>query len=188
MYQTPDSLLHICSGVFLCNALLKSLVSNILVCYTVYIQEGGSIMHKEIYGFDYDDVSRMSLNEIVIEMTSMAVQADVGIADEELLQDKLDGLKDYRTLKNELTNRYGASFVKTGCILLIKENILLRRIEIAREDRNKFENKYIDTREEININIAQDISCDLLIYLDGLKNVKGRLKKLGVADIENRHE
>ena len=140
---------------------------------------------KEIYGFDYDDVKMMSFYEIVSEMSAIAMQTGVNINDEEALQQKLKKSFEYRELQNELRSRHGKQPYERISILLIKERVLNRRIEIARHDRNRFENKYVATNDEININIAQDIQCDILNYLDEIKSIKAELFKLGVVRIDN---
>lgn len=143
---------------------------------------------KEIYGFDYVDVEKMSFNEIVNEMSGIALQTGVSINDEEALQYELGNNTKYiefSDLQNELKRRHGKQDYERISILLIKEKVLNRRIEIARHDRDRFEDKYVATKDEININIAHDISCDILIYLDEIKSIKAELLKLGVVRIDN---
>ena len=138
---------------------------------------------KEIYGFDYDDVKAMSFYEIVSEMSAIAMQADVDINDEEALQHELEKDK-YIELQNELRSRHGKENYERISILLIKERILYWRIEILQQDRKRFENKYAATEDEININIAYDLTCDILNYLYEIKSIKAELLKLGVVRID----
>lgn len=140
---------------------------------------------KKIYGFDYVEAETMSFYELVSKMSGIALQTGVNINEEEALQHKLEKHYKYIELENELRNRHGKQPYERISILLIKERILDRRIELARQDRNTFENKYVATKDEININIAQDISCDILIYLDEIKSIKAELLKLGVVRIDN---
>lgn len=140
---------------------------------------------KEIYGFDYIDVKAMSFDEIVSEMAGIASQTIVSINDEEVLQQNLKKSFEYRKLQNELRNRHGKQPYERISILLIKQKILNRQLELSRRERDRFENKYVTTKDEININIAQDISCDILIYLDEIKSIKSELLKLGVVRIDN---
>lgn len=142
-------------------------------------------IEKEIYGFDYVDTKMMSFHEIVSEMSGIALQTGINFREEEALQRELEKHNKYIELQNELRNRHGKQPYERISILLIKERILDRRIELARHDRNRFENKYVATKDEININIAQDISCDILIYLDEIKSIKAELLKLGVVRIDN---
>lgn len=139
---------------------------------------------KEIYGFDYVDVKAMSFDEIVNEMAGIASQTIVSINDEEALQQNLKKSFEYRELQNELRNRHGKQPYERISILLIKQKILDRQLEMSRRERDRFENKYVTTKDEININIAQDISCDILIYLDEIKSIKSELLKLGVVRID----
>lgn len=140
---------------------------------------------EEIYGFDYVDTKTMSFYEIVSVMSGIALQTGVNINEYEALQHELKKHNKYIELQNELRSRHGKQPYERISILLIRERILDRRIEIARQDRNRFENKYVATKDEININIAQDISCDILIYLDEIKSIKAELLKLGVVRIDN---
>lgn len=140
---------------------------------------------EDIYGFDYVEVETMSFYEIVSEMAGIALQTGINFNEDEALQHELEKHDKYIELENELRNRHGKQPYERISILLIKERILDRRIEIARQDRNTFENKYVATKDEININIAQDISCDILIYLDEIKSIKAELLKLGVVRIDN---
>ena len=140
---------------------------------------------KYIYGFDYVEVEMMSFYEIVSEMAGIALQTGMKFNEDEALQHELEKYDKYIDLQNELSRRHGKQPYKRISILLIKERILDRRIEIARHDRNRFENKYVATKDEININIAQDIQCDILNYLDEIKSIKSELYKLGVVRIDN---
>lgn len=140
---------------------------------------------KELYGFDCVEAKMLSFYEIVSEMSGIALQTGINFREEEALQHKLEKHDKYIELQNELRSRHGKQPYERISILLIKERILDRRIEIARQDRNIFENKYVATKDEININIAQDISCDILIYLDEIKSIKAELLKLGVVRIDN---
>lgn len=140
---------------------------------------------EEIYGFDYVDVKAMSFDEIVSEMAGLALQTGINFREEEALQHELEKHDKYIELQNELRSRHGKQPYKHISISLIKVRILNRRLALARRERNRFENKYVATRDEINVNIAHDIGCDILVYLDEIKNVEDELLKLGVVRIDN---
>lgn len=190
MFHSPDSLLHICRGGFFMQLLntnnLFQVVQSVII---IYMPRRVILMTKnigkDIYGFDYVDVKTMSFYEIVSEMSGIALQTGLSINDEEALRHELEKDDKYVELQNELRSRHGKQDYKRISILLIKQKILNRRLEMARRERDRFENKYVETRYEININIAHDIGCDILVYLDMIKSVEAELLKLGVVRIDN---
>lgn len=133
---------------------------------------------------EFMDIHNMSDREIISEMDIVLTSTTNAENKTDYLEDRAERSAQYERYAIELSNRDEVKFNKKTIPLWVKEYGITRRIDLLRHDRTVFENKYVATNDEININIAQDITCDILMYLDEVKNVKSELKKLGVGNID----